>query len=225
MHFSQAILLFFAAGIAGTLNAIAGGGSFISFPALLFMRVPAVEANATSTVALWPGLAASTIAYLKRLNAPPRLLIPLLVTSIAGGFAGALLLLKTPQRTFLHVIPWLLLGGTLLFTFGSRVRAITGRTAVIDDLREISWRVITMTSIVELLVSGSSVNAPLVAAVVTFILAGAVLWAQCAVMIAGALIGGWFGAHYVQRVDSEKVRGVVIAIGIVITVYFFVALR
>jgi uncharacterized membrane protein YfcA len=258
LHFSQAIILFFAAGIAGTLNAIAGGGSFISFPALLFMRVPAVEANATSTVALWPGLAASTIAYLKRLNAPPRLLIPLLVTSIAGGFAGALLLLKTPQRTFLHLIPWLLLGGTLLFAFGSRVRAITGRTAVIDDLREISWRAITITSMVELLVAvyggyfGAGIGFLLLAmlaalgmrdvhamgairtllaavinaaAVVTFILAGAVLWSRCAVMIAGALIGGWFGAHYVQRVDSEKVRGVVIAIGIAITVYFFVALR
>jgi uncharacterized protein len=258
LHFSQAIILFFAAGIAGTLNAIAGGGSFISFPALLFVRVPPVEANATSTVALWPGLAASTIAYLKRLNAPPRLLIPLLVTSIAGGFAGALLLLKTPQRTFLHVIPWLLLGGTLLFAFGSRVRAITGRTAVIDDLREVSWRAITITSIVELLVAvyggyfGAGIGFLLLAmlaalgmrdvhamgairtllaavinaaAVVTFILAGAVLWSQCAVMIAGALIGGWFGAHYVQKVDSEKVRGVVIAIGIAITVYFFVALR
>ncbi len=63
------------------------------------------------------------------------------------------------------------------------------------------------------------------AAVVTFVLAGAVVWSQCAVMIAGALIGGWFGAHYVQKIDSEKVRGVVIAIGIAMTVYFFVALR
>ena len=150
MQLSQAIILFFAGGIAGTLNAIAGGGSFVSFPALLFVRVPAVEANATNTVALWPGLAASTMAYSKRLNAPPRLLIPLLATSIAGGFAGALLLLKTPQRTFLHIIPWLLLGGTLLFTFGSRIRAITGRTAVVDDLREMSWRAITLTSIVAL---------------------------------------------------------------------------
>src|SRR5216684_1855171 len=150
LHFGQVLFLFFAACVAGTLNALAGGGSFISFPALLFLGVPPVQANATNTVALWPGLAASTIAYLKRLNAPPRLLIPLLATSIAGGFAGALLLLKTPQRTFLHVIPWLLLGGTLLFTFGSRIRAITGRTAVVDDLREMSWRAITLTSIVAL---------------------------------------------------------------------------
>ncbi|HXP23247.1 MAG TPA: sulfite exporter TauE/SafE family protein, partial [Candidatus Sulfotelmatobacter sp.] len=130
MHLSHAILLFFAAAIAGTLNAVAGGGSFVSFPALLFTRVPAVAANATNTVALWPGLAASTVAYLKRLSAPMRVLLPLLVTSVVGGWAGALLLLRTPQHTFLHLVPWLLLGGTLLFAFGNKIRAVAGRGAV-----------------------------------------------------------------------------------------------
>lgn len=238
MHFIQAIFLFFAAAIAGTLNAVAGGGSFVSFPALLFLRVPAVEANATNTVALWPGLAASTIAYLKRLNAPLRLLIPLLVTSVAGGWAGALLLLKTPQHTFLHLVPWLLLGGTLLFGFGNTIRAIAGKTAVVDDLRKISWQAITVSSFLELLVAGyggyfgagigfitlgmlaalgmrdihavgairtllaATINA---AAVITFILAGAVLWPQCAVMIAGALTGGGLGAHYAQKADPRKI--------------------
>jgi uncharacterized protein len=109
LHVHHAILLFFTAVISGTLNAIAGGGSFISFPILLFTGVPAVEANATNTVALWPGLAASAVAYLKRLDAPWRLLTPFLITSIVGGWAGAILLIKTPQRTFLHLIPWLLL--------------------------------------------------------------------------------------------------------------------
>jgi uncharacterized membrane protein YfcA len=153
LHFGQAIFLLFAAGIAGTLNAMAGGGSFIAFPALLFLRIPAVEANATTTVALWPGLAASTIAYLKRLNAPLRVLVPLLVTSIAGGWAGALLLLRTPQHTFLRLVPWLLLGGTLLFAFGNSIRAIAGQTAVVDDLRDISGQAIVIGSIAELLVA------------------------------------------------------------------------
>src|ERR1035441_8977957 len=153
LHSSQAILLFFAAAIAGTLNAVAGGGSFVSFPVLLFTGMPAVQANATNTVALWPGLAASTVAYLKRLNAPLRVLVPLLVTSVAGGWAGALLLLRTPQRTFLHLVPWLLLSGTLLFTFGNKLRALAGKAAVDDDLRAISWQTITITSMVELLVS------------------------------------------------------------------------
>jgi uncharacterized protein len=258
LHFSHAIILFVAAGIAGTLNAVAGGGSFIAFPALLFIGVPPVQANATNTVALWPGMAASTIAYLKRLNVPPRVLIPLLITSIGGGFAGALLLLHTPQRTFLHLIPWLLLAGTLLFAFGNKIRALTGQTAVINDLGQLSWRAITITSIVELLAAvyggyfGAGIGFVLLAmlatlgmrdvhamgairsllavlingaAVVTFILAGAVLWSQCVVMIAGAVAGGWFGAHYVQKVDSEKVRRAVIAIGIAMTVYFFVTLH
>ncbi|MGB8731726.1 MAG: sulfite exporter TauE/SafE family protein, partial [Candidatus Sulfotelmatobacter sp.] len=111
LQFGQAIFLLVAAGIAGALNALAGGGSFVSFPALLFLRIPAVLANATNTVALWPGLAASTVAYLKRLKAPLRILIPLLITSIGGGWAGAVLLLCTPQHTFLHLVPWLLLAG------------------------------------------------------------------------------------------------------------------
>lgn len=255
LHLSQAILLFFAAAIAGTLNAVAGGGSFVSFPVLLFTGVPAVQANATNTVALWPGLAASTVAYLKRLNAPLRVLVPLLVTSVAGGWAGALLLLRTPQQTFMHLVPWLLLSGTLLFTFGNKIRAIAGKAAIVEDLGKLSWQAITVSSIAELLLAvyggyfgagigfvtlamltalgmrdihamgairtllAVAINA---AAVLTFIVARAVLWPQCVVMIAGALVGGWFGAHYAQKADPQKIRYVVIATGLAMTAYFFV---
>jgi uncharacterized membrane protein YfcA len=258
LHFGQAFFLLIAAGIAGALNALAGGGSFVSFPALLFLRVPPVAANATNTVALWPGLAASTVAYLKRLNAPTRVLAPLLVTSVIGGWGGALLLLKTPQQTFLRLVPWLLLGGTLLFAFGNSIRSLAGKTAVIDDLREISWLAILWSSIAELLVAiyggyfgagigfmtlamlaimgmrdvhamgairtllAVAINA---AAVVTFIVAGAILWPQCAVMIAGSLTGGWFGAHYAQKADPRKVRALVIGVGIAMSAYFFVTVR
>src|SRR5208282_4647693 len=153
LHLGSAILLFLAAVTAGMLNAVAGGGSFVSFPALLFLRVPPVAANATNTVALWPGLAASTLAYLKRLDVPLRLLIPLLVTSVAGGWAGALLLLRTPQHTFLHLVPWLLLSGTLLFAFGNSIRTIAGKSAASVDLHGTSWLAITLSSFVELLVA------------------------------------------------------------------------
>jgi len=258
LHFAQAIGLLFAAVIAGALNALAGGGSFISFPALLFLGIPAVEANATNTVALWPGLAASTIAYLKRLSAPLRVLLPLLVTSVVGGWAGALLLLKTPQHTFLRLVPWLLLAGTLLFAFGNSLRAFVGKTAVIDNLEDISGQSIAMGSIAELLVSayggyfGAGIGFMTLAmlalmgmrdihamgalrtllavainasAVITFVLAHAVLWPQCIVMIAGSLAGGWFGAHFAQRADPKKVRGIVIGVGMAMTAYFFVTVR
>ena len=258
LRFGHAVFLFFAAVIAGALNAVAGGGSFVSFPALLFLGVPPIAANATNTVALWPGLAASTVAYLKRLNAPLRLLLPLLVTSVAGGWAGALLLLHTPQHTFLHLVPWLLLAGTLLFAFGDSIRSIAGRGVVRDDLFAVSWVAVTVSSFVELLVAiyggyfgagigfitlgmlaalgmrdihamgairtllAATINA---VAVVTFILAGAVFWKECAVMIAGALTGGWFGAHYAQKADPRRVRAVVIGLGLVMSAYFFITTR
>jgi uncharacterized protein len=258
LQFTQAIFLFLAAAIAGTLNAVAGGGSFVSFPALLFVRVPAVAANATNTVALWPGLAASTVAYIRRLNVHPRLLVPLLVTSVAGGWVGALLLLRTPQHTFLHLVPWLLLAGTLLFAFGNSIRTIAGKTAVSDDLHATSWKAILVTSFVELLVAiyggyfgagigfitlgmltalgmrdihamgairtllAATINA---AAVLTFILARAVLWPQCMVMIAGALAGGWLGAHYAQKADPRKIRVLVISLGVAMSAYFFATAR
>lgn len=258
MHLKEAILLFLVAAVAGTLNAIAGGGSFISFPVLLFTGVPAVEANATNTVALWPGLAASTIAYLKRLYTPRRVLIPFLITSVVGGWAGAILLIKTPQHTFLHLIPWLLLCGTLLFAFGNKLRALAGKTAVVDDLNGISPRAVAVTSFLNLLVAvyggyfgagigfmtlamlaalgmrdihamgairtllAVAINA---AAVVTFVAAGAVLWPQCVVMIAGSLVGGWFGARFAQRADPGKMRLLVIAIGVAMTTYFFITTK
>ena len=158
----------------------------------------------------------------------------------------------------LHLVPWLLLGGTLLFAFGNTIRVMAGKTAVVDDLRKMSWQAITVTSMAELLVAtyggyfgagigfitlgmlaalgmrdihamgairtllATVINA---AAVLTFILAGAVFWPHCVVMIAGALVGGWFGAHYAQRADPRKVRRVVIAVGVAMSAYYFVTVR
>ena len=152
MHLKQAIILLFAGIIAGTLNAVAGGGSFISFPLMLFVGVPPVEANATNTVALWPGLAMSSASYWRHLKVPPRLLVPLVITSILGGLAGALLLVRTPQRTFFHLIPWLLLGATLLFIFGNRLRAMAGKAGNPGAARKISWPAIALACLLQLAV-------------------------------------------------------------------------
>lgn len=122
MHLTHPVLLFFAAFAAGSINSVAGGGSFISFPTLIFAGVPPIEANATNTAALFPGTLASTFAYRKTFDAKARrLLAPLILIGIIGGVLGARILLLTPQATFLHLVPWLLLAATLLFVFSGRL--------------------------------------------------------------------------------------------------------
>ena len=125
MHISQInhpIFLFFAALLGGTVNSVAGGGSFISFPALLFAGIPAIPANATNTVALWPGTLASAVAYRNAFTSEARrLLPPLLVICVIGGVLGAMILLWTPPATFMRLVPWLLLIATLIFVSSGRL--------------------------------------------------------------------------------------------------------
>jgi uncharacterized membrane protein YfcA len=125
----NAILLFCAALFGGAINAVAGGGSFISFPTLLFTGVPAVPANATNTVALWTGLVFSGGAFRHHLNVRRRVWVSLVSISLAGGVVGALLLLRTPAHTFLKILPWLMLSATLIFIFAPRfTKAISKRS-------------------------------------------------------------------------------------------------
>jgi hypothetical protein len=114
---------------------VAGGGSFISFPTLIFTGVLPIDANATNTAALFPGTLASTFAYRKTLDAKARrLLSPLIITGIVGGVLGARILLITPQTTFLHLVPWLLLAATLLFVFSGRLTAwVRSRAGIGSD--------------------------------------------------------------------------------------------
>ncbi|MCA1810934.1 MAG: sulfite exporter TauE/SafE family protein [Halobacteriales archaeon] len=111
-------LLFLAALLGGAQNAIAGGGSFLTFPALIAAGVGSKVANATSTVALWPGSVASTFGYRRDIRHERRLLLAFGAVSVVGGVAGALLLLWTPEVTFDRLVPFLLFGATLIFAFG-----------------------------------------------------------------------------------------------------------
>ena len=114
--------------IAGIMNAMAGGGSFISFPAMLGVGVPPIEANATNTVALWPGQLTSLATL--RGDVRCSLLPVVLLTSVGGGIVGAEVLLHTRQLTFLHMIPWLLLTGALIFGVSGRIsRWLRARSA------------------------------------------------------------------------------------------------
>ncbi|QNP58800.1 sulfite exporter TauE/SafE family protein [Paenacidovorax monticola] len=123
-------LLLTAAFVAGALNAVAGGGSFLTLPALVFTGVPPVVANATGTVALLPGYMAGAWGFREDMQAPPGLSMRSVVAlSLAGGAGGAALLLVTPDATFRKVVPWLLLAATALFAFGPQLRQWTSRAA------------------------------------------------------------------------------------------------
>jgi len=247
----SALLLFFAAVIGGALNAVAGGGSFIAFPTLLFTGVPPVPANATNTVALWTGLAFSGGAFRHHLKVQRALLITLTSVSLIGGIAGAILLLRTPAHTFLRILPWLMLVATVLFVIGpnltrdngARVNQDRGAGAIIaagffqllvgiyggyfgGGMGFVILAMLTafgMGDIHEMnafkIVLSSATNG---IAVLIFIVKHAVYWPQALVMICGAAIGGYFGAHYSLRLPKLWVRWFVIAVGAGMTTYFFV---
>ncbi len=104
-----------AAALGAMMNAVAGGGTLITFPALIALGVPAITANATSTVALWPGTMASMWGYRRELRGAQRWAIAFAVPSFIGGIVGAVLLLYTPEKRFSAIVPWLILGATALF--------------------------------------------------------------------------------------------------------------
>jgi len=104
-----------AAFLAGLLNAVAGGGSFLSFPAMMSMNISPIQANATNTVALWPGQLTSIAAYREDFRRNKHMVLPMGVAGLLGGTAGAVVLLNTPQLTFLHLVPWLLVLAASIF--------------------------------------------------------------------------------------------------------------
>ena len=122
--YGQRALLLAAAFVAGALNAVAGGGSFLTLPALVFTGVPPVMANATGTVALLPGYMAGAWGFREDMQPPPSLTMrSVVILSLIGGTIGAALLLVTPDHLFRKVVPWLLLAATAMFAFGPQLRA------------------------------------------------------------------------------------------------------
>ncbi|MGH9687312.1 MAG: sulfite exporter TauE/SafE family protein [Candidatus Acidiferrales bacterium] len=268
--FGHAIFLFFAALIAGVLNSVAGGGSFISFPALLFSGIAPIAANATNTCALWPGTIASTVAYRKVFTREARkMLPPLIALGVIGGVLGANILLRTPQETFMRLVPWLLLLATFVFLFsgqitawlrarmqrrGSRTESLGsdasekrtplplmiggliievflatyigyfGAGAGILVLALLALlgmeNIHTMNGVKTLLVS--LVNG---VALLTFIVGHRIVWPEAGVMVIGAALGGYGGAHVAQKTNPKYVRLAVIAIGFGMSAYFFVRYR
>jgi uncharacterized membrane protein YfcA len=244
------IWLVAASTIAGVMNAMAGGGSFISFPAMLGMGVPPVQANATNTVALWPGQLTSMATLRKDIR---RDLVPTIVlTCVLGGVTGAETLLHTRQRTFLHMIPWLILGGTLIFGISGPVSSwLRRRSAGHDAERAIpklplacalfpvcfyigyfgaggGFLVMTILALFGMeemhKLNALKVVAALTSnffAIITFIFSGAIEWHYCVVSMVFAALGGYIGARFARRVNGSVLRGIVVATGLVIASYFF----
>jgi uncharacterized membrane protein YfcA len=138
------VVFFLIALVAGALNSVAGGGSFISFPALLFFGMPAIPANATSTLALWPGTVASSFAYRREITGVARrVLWTLLPASFLGAIAGTWILLHAPASTFLHLIPWLMLLATGLFAFGPKLASYV-RSASSDGSHSVGLIIVSL---------------------------------------------------------------------------------
>jgi uncharacterized membrane protein YfcA len=236
-----------AGAIAGVMNAIAGGGTFVTLPALIAAGVPPVAANASSTVALVPASLSSAWAYRRGLQPiGPVSLQTLLGASVAGGLVGALLLLGTPDRVFEKVLPWLLLVAAVMILFGPALRrrmvarglhigaraTLLGQFAVAiyggyfgGALGLITMALWTLLSDLDFqavaparVLSVSVTNA---AAVVCFIFAGAVSWPQTIAVLAGGVAGGFLGAKAGARLPLALVKAAVICVTLGTTASFF----
>jgi uncharacterized membrane protein YfcA len=240
------ILLACAGLLAGTMNAVAGGGSFVTFPVLVFTGLPPIAANATSTVALFPGTMASAWAYRRDLTGvaglPLRVLLPI---SLAGGFLGAILLLVTPGGAFDHVIPWLLLLATLTFAGGRelgqalarRVRLGIPALLVIQFVISIYggyfggavglmmlavWSLLDTAELKSMAPARTvMISAANGMAVICLIAAGAVRWPEMLTMLVGAVIGGYAGARFARRLPPAVLRIGVVLLSATVTAGFF----
>lgn len=245
-----ALLAALAALVGGALNSVAGGGSFFTFPALLLAGVTPVHANATSAVALWPGSVGSALGYREELKHDRKLVLWLSAAALAGGLAGALLLLFTPERTFARLVPFLLLAATLVFALGPVVtkrfqreprepRAprpvplTIGQLAIsvyggyfgggMGFMMLATYAALGMENVHEMNALKTVMAAILNAiAIVAFVLAGIVEWPFALVMMASAAVGGYAGARVARRVDPARVRYGVIVVGLLLSAYFFV---
>lgn len=242
---NHTLLLLGAAVLGGAINSVAGGGSFLTFPALIFAGVPAIPANATNNTAMWLGNIASAQGYREEIRTYRGVVVPAIVVSLIGSLIGAVMLLHTPAHLFDRMIPWLLLFATVVFAISP---LITPQEAAKDV--HSPWQLF-----VQFIVSvyggyfGAGIGILMLAilafsglpsmsamngvknlltivingiAVVPFVIAGIIVWPVALLMAVFTMLGGYVGARLARRVPSRVIRQIVLAIGAGMTAYFFV---
>ena len=252
MDFAHAAVAFAAAFLAGAINSVAGGGTLVSFPALIWLGLDSVTANATSTVAIWPGTVGSIWGYRRELRQAEARFRVLIVPSLVGGIIGALLLRWTPPAIFDRLVPFLILFATLLFTAQEPVQRML-KTADAEGHKSTRWLVgallfqlavgiyggyfgagIGILMLAALSILGLSdiheMNSLKVVfggsingiAAAYFIWARMVYWPDVLIMAIAAIVGGYGGAGVARKLGRTTVRRIVIAIGFGMAVSLFI---
>jgi len=246
------ILIALAALAAGMVNALAGGGTLITFPMLTAIGVPAVAANVTNTVALCPGYLGATFAQLKDLRGQKNRLWLALPASVIGGIIGGILLLNTGEKLFRSMVPFLILLASALLAIQDPLRRwLTQRaTQRGDGNTSETWAALPIglaavyggyfgagLSVIVLAVLGLLLNDNLtrlnalkqvvafsvnIAAAIFFVFSGQVVWVAALVMAVGALVGGVLGGRLAGRIQPTTLRWIVVTIGIIVSVIYLV---
>ena len=236
-----------AAGVlGGSMNAIAGGGSFVTLPALVAVGVPALNANATSTVALVPSALASAFAYRRDFKGFDGVTLPAMaIVSVAGGILGALLLLYTPQRVFDSIFPFLLLFGVLVFAFGRKLGEYLRKRMTVHPkallyvqfflgiyggyfggavgvMMLAAWSVLTTAPINTMQATRHLLNASMnTIASGLFILGGLIYWKEMAVLMIASTVGGYVASDYGSRLNPARARIVISCLNAAIVAVIF----
>ena len=245
------ILLASAGFLAGAINAVAGGGTFFTFSALLAVGLPPIVANATSAVAVLPGSVASSFAYLAEVKRYARRFLVLGVVSVFGGVAGALLLLQLTNAAFSRLVPYLLLGATLLFAASPllakrNTKAQTNQRssrgyllgaglqfviAIYGGFFGAGMGIVMLASLAlteggdfHTLNAAKNVLAVSIQtiAIVLFIVSGVVSWPQALVVMLACILGGYVGVIAARRVPVRVIRGFIIVAGLLLSLYYFI---
>lgn len=230
--------------LASAINAVAGGGSLVSFPYIVGLGVPDIPANATNSVGLWPGSLAGGLGFLKRFGATKKYLPAMIPPTVVGSVLGAILLLHTPAKAFRQVIPFLILLAAVLLLLQPKVKALVGKRSLpvwAAPLFQLLVALyggffgagmgIMMLACFALTMEGDihELNAvknwlSLVVNFVcsgVFIAKGLVLPLEGGLLVLGGLIGGYVAAHVSQRFDPNRLRSVIAVYGLAMAAYFF----